>query len=102
MIIRGVKMITLNVTYYCKPGKREEFIDALKRLEMRKNSRGEAGNIKYDYFVSLHDPNRLFLLEQWRDDIALTNHGGQPFFKKLGSLKETYVEETVIEKYYQD
>lgn len=95
-------MITLNVTYYCKPGQRDSFIEALKRLEIRKKSRAEAGNITYDYFTSLHDANRLFLLEQWRDDVALTNHSVMPHFEALGSIKKNYVDETSIEKYYTD
>lgn len=95
-------MITLNVTYYCKPGQRDSFIEALKRLEVRKKSRAEAGNITYDYFASLHDANRLFLLEQWRDDTALTNHSVTPHFEALGSIKKSYVDETAIEKYYTD
>ena len=43
-------MLTWNVTYHCKPGKREEFFKAISALGVRAHSNSEAGNVKYDYF----------------------------------------------------
>ena len=45
-------MLTWNVTYHCKPGKREEFFKAISALGVRAHSNSEAGNVKYDYLES--------------------------------------------------
>ena len=44
-------MLTWNVTYHCKPGKREEFFKAISDLGVRACSIHETGNLKYDYFL---------------------------------------------------
>ena len=41
-------MLALNVTYHCKPGKREEFYKAICDLGVRANTNSEKGNRKYD------------------------------------------------------
>ena len=46
-------MLTWNVTYHCKPGKREEFFKAISDLGVRACSIHETGNLKYDYFWTL-------------------------------------------------
>lgn len=92
-------MIVLNVTYKCKAGKRSAFLETIKSEGIDVASRAEAGNIKYDYYLSDADANELFLLEKWQDADALAEHGTQAHFKRLGELKADFVEDTVIEKY---
>ena len=52
-------MLTWNVTYHCKPGKREEFFKAISDLGVRACSIHETGNLKYDYFLDAQDPDAL-------------------------------------------
>lgn len=92
-------MILLNVTYRCKSGKREDFLGTIKAEGIDAACRAEDGNIRYDYFYSTEDHDSLFLLEKWRDEGAFAEHRKQPHFKRLGELKEKYVDDTAIEKY---
>ena len=55
-------MLTWNVTYHCKPGKRDAFYQAITELGVRANSRSEDGNVKYDYFFDAQDPDVLLLV----------------------------------------
>ena len=45
-------MIIYNVLYKCKPGKRADFLEAIKREGIGEACRAEEGNLKYDYFLS--------------------------------------------------
>ena len=92
-------MIVLNVTYKCKAGKREAFLDTIKKEGIDAASRVEDGNLKYDYYLSDADSNELLLVEKWKDAEAMTEHGQQTHFKRLGELKADYVEDTIIERY---
>lgn len=92
-------MIVLNVTYKCKPDKREEFLEKITTEGIGAACRAEAGNIKYDYFRSVDDSSELLLVEKWQDAEALAEHGKQPHFARLGEIKPEFVEDTVIEKY---
>lgn len=92
-------MIILNVTYKCKTGMREKFLKAIKAEGIDVACRAEEGNNQYDYFYSTEDHDSLFLLEKWRDEGAFAEHREQVHFKRLGELKEKYVDDTAIEKY---
>ena len=92
-------MIILNVTYKCKPGMREKFVEAIKAEGIDAASRAEAGNFKYDYYMSVDNSDELLLVEKWQDAEALAEHGKQPHFARLGALKPEFVLDTVIERY---
>ena len=93
------KMIVLNVTYYVKPGLREEFLEAILAEGIDEASRAEDGNIKYDYYIPFDGGDELLLVEKWRSAAALKAHAETPHFKRLGELKGDFVDETVIERF---
>ena len=92
-------MIVLNVTYKCKPDMRDEFLEAIMAEGIDVACRSEDGNFKYDYYFSTQDDNEMLLVEKWRDADTLAVHQGQPHFKRLGELKNEFVEETILDKY---
>ncbi len=92
-------MIVLNVTYTCKPDKREEFLEMIMAEGIDVASRAEAGNIMYDYYIPTDGSDDLFLLEKWREEAALAEHGKQPHLARLKEIKEEFVIDTIIEKY---
>lgn len=92
-------MIVLNVTYKCKPEMREEFLEMIMAEGLDEASRGEAGNIKYDYYRPTDGSEELLLVEKWRDAEALAEHGRQPHFARIGELKQEYVFETIVDKF---
>lgn len=92
-------MITLNVTYKCRPGMREEFLERIMAEGIDAASRSEEGNLKYDYYLPFDGSDELLLVEKWRDGEALKAHAAAPHFRRLGELKSGYVLETAIERY---
>jgi len=92
-------MIVLNVTYKCKEGMRDGFLEAIMAEGIDVACRAEDGNFKYDYYMSTDRDDEMLLVEKWRDADAVAVHQGQAHFKRLGELKGEFVEETVIEKY---
>ena len=92
-------MEILNVTYKCKSGMREEFLETIKAEGLDEASRSEAGNIKYDFYFAEADPDELFLFEKWRDEESVKSHNAEPHFRRFGELKAEFVLETVLERY---
>jgi quinol monooxygenase YgiN len=78
---------------------RDEFLEAIISEGIDVACRAEAGNIKYDYYMSTDNDDEMLLVEKWRDADAVTTHGQQAHFKRLGEIKDEFVEETIIEKY---
>ena len=95
-------MIVLNVTYKCKADMREEFLEAIMAEGIDIACRSEDGNFKSVYYMSAQDENEMLLVEKWRDAEALSVHQGQAHFRRLGEIKNEFVEETLIEKYHTD
>lgn len=93
-------MIVLNVTYRCKPGLRETFLERIFAEGVDVASRLEPGNLRYDYYLPFDDNgDELLLIEKWTDENALKAHFTQPHFARLGELKAAYVLETAIDRF---
>ena len=92
-------MIVLNVTYKCKPEMRDELLEMIMTEGIDTESRGEPGNIKYDYYRPVDGSDELLLIEKWSDADALAAHSRQPHFARLGELKAEFVTDTIIEKF---
>ena len=89
-------MIILTVTYKCKEGMREQFYEAIRAEGIGKASEAEEGNVRYEYSYTADSGDRLLLTEYWRDEDELAAHREMAHFKRLGELKQAYVEDTQI------
>ena len=88
-----------NVTYVLKEGMLDDFLEELIILEVARKTRAEDGCMGYEYFTSIDDPEKLFLVEHWRDESAQQAHLQSAHIKALGEVKANYVEETILEKF---
>ena len=92
-------MLTWNVTYHCKQGKRAEFYEALCELGVGANSRAEEGNCRYDYFFAAEAPDDLLLVESWTDPAHQQAHCETEIFAKLQALKSRFCDGVEIERF---
>lgn len=95
-------MIVLIVTYKCKPGMREEFLEAIIAEGIDVACRADEGNLKYDYYMSTDDENEMLLVEKWRDAASIDLHNEQPHFKRIMEIKDEFLEETTVEKFVSE
>ena len=92
-------MLVFNVTFKCRPGMRETFLEKLRGEGIAAACRGEAGNLQYDYYLSAENDRDLLLIEKWADMNALAAHARQAHMKRMDELKAEYVEDMVLEMY---
>ena len=92
-------MLIWNVTYHCKPGKREAFYAALCKLGTRTTSASEAGNRRYDYYFSAEFPDDLLLVETWESPELQQLHCQTETFAKLQELKALFCDNVEIDKF---
>ncbi|MBR3227821.1 MAG: antibiotic biosynthesis monooxygenase, partial [Erysipelotrichaceae bacterium] len=52
--------------------------------------RAEEGNLRYQYFQPLNDPETVLLIDSWRDQAAIDAHHGSPMMSELAALREKY------------
>ena len=92
-------MLVFNVTFRCRPGMRDEFLEKIRAEGIQTASRAEAGNLQYDYFIPVDQNDDLFLVEKYRDEEAVAAHVRQAHVTRLVELKEQYVTDLILEKY---
>ncbi len=92
-------MLVFNVTFKCRPGMRDAFLEQILAEGIIAGARGEAGNLRYDYSVPVDHADELFLVEKYRDADAVAEHVRQKHTAKLVELKERYVSDMVLEQY---
>ena len=95
-------MEVLNVTYHCKPGKRDAFLNAIILEKIDIACGNEEGNLTYGYYLPTDSADEMLLIEKWRNAECLAAHGQQPHYQRLGELKAEFVNETVLEKFHVD
>lgn len=91
-----------NVTYILKEGALDDFLEAIYKIGVARKTRAEDGCMGYEYFTSIDDPEKLFLVEHWRDEAAQQAHLKSAHLAELGKVKGDYVKETILEKFILD
>lgn len=61
--------------------------------------RAEEGNVRYEYYISLDDPQTVLLIDSWRDQAAIDAHHASPMMKTIASLREKYDLHMTAERY---
>ena len=92
-------MLTWNVTYHCKKGRREDFYRALCELGVREHSRAEEGNLRYDYYFAAEAPDDLLLVESWTEPSCQQAHCETERFAALQTLKARFCDGVQIDRF---
>ena len=92
-------MLVFNVTFKCKDGMRNVFLDAVFSEGIASAARSEPGNLKYDWYISADNGTDLLLIEKYRDEESVAEHVRQPHTARLVKLKEAYVGDMILEEY---
>ena len=92
-------MITVNLRYTGKNGSARAFAEEMTESGTVAAIRAEAGNLRYEYFVSLDDPETVLLIDSWRDQAAIDAHHASPMMAKIAALREKYDLHMTVERF---
>lgn len=85
-------MVVVNVKYYLKSGKRQEFYDQINAEGLAEATRNEEGCLVYDYGFDAEDPDCLRLFEVWKDEAAQEFHFTTSQYKRICEIKEVLMD----------
>jgi quinol monooxygenase YgiN len=83
-------MITVNLYYTGANGNARRFAEEMESSGIADAIRNEEGNLRYQYFQPLDDPETVLLIDSWKDQDAIDAHHASPMMAKLASLREKY------------
>ena len=91
-------MITVNLRYTGENGAALAFAKEMTASGTVDSIRAEEGNIRYEYYISLDDPQTVLLIDSWRDQAAIDAHHASPMMKTIASLREKYDLHMTVER----
>lgn len=94
--------ITLNLYYTGKNGNARKFVDEMISSGTVQLIKEESGNLRYDYFEKLDDPETVLLIDSWESQEALDLHHLSPMMNKIAQLREKYDLYMQVERYLPD
>ena len=83
-------MITVNLYYRGENGNARRFAEEMEASGIAGAIRAEEGNLRYEYFQPLNDPEAVLLIDSWRDQAAIDAHHESPMMRELAALREKY------------
>ena len=92
-------MITINIRYTGKDGSAKAFAEAMMRSGVVADIRKEVGNVRYEYYLSMDDPDTVLLVDSWEDQAALDAHHASPMMGKIMQLREQYDIHMAVERF---
>ena len=64
--------------------------------------RNEEGNLRYEYFIPLEDPETVLLIDSWKGQEAIDRHHASPMMERIAELREKYDLHMRVERYLSD
>ncbi len=94
--------IIVNLRYTGKSGSARAFAEEMTSSGTVDVIRNENGNLRYEYFISLDDPETVLLIDEWTDQAAIDRHHASPMMQKITELRDKYDLHMTVERYVSD
>ena len=95
-------MITVNLYYTGTNGSARAFAEEMVQSGVVTAIRAEDGNLRYEYFFPMNDPETVLLIDQWRDQEAIDVHHASPMMGQIAALREKYDLHMKVERFASD
>lgn len=91
--------ITVNLRYTGTDGNARKFAEEMVSSGTVDAIRAEDGNLRYEYYQSLDDPETILLLDSWANQEAIDKHHATPMMDTIVRLREKYDLHMTVERY---
>ena len=92
-------MITVNLRYKGTNGSAKAFAEAMISSGTVDVIRSEPGNMRYEYYQALDEPETILLIDSWADQAAIDAHHASPMMATIAALREKYDLHMTVERY---
>lgn len=92
-------MITVHLYYKGINGNARAFAEEMESSGIADAIRAEDGNLRYQYFQPLNDPETVLLIDSWRDQASIDAHHASPMMTQLAALREKYDLHMTVERF---
>ncbi|SHJ08350.1 putative quinol monooxygenase [Pseudobutyrivibrio xylanivorans] len=94
--------ITVNLRYKGVNGAAKKFAEEMISSGTVEAIRNENGNLRYEYYIALDDPETVLLIDSWKNQESIDIHHASPMMGKIMALREKYDLHMTVERYISD
>jgi quinol monooxygenase YgiN len=91
--------ITINLRYTGSDGAARRFAEEMIRSGTVSAIRNEPGNLRYEYYIPMDDPETILLIDSWTDQKSIDRHHASPMMATIAMLREKYDLHMTVERY---
>lgn len=91
--------ITVNIRYTGMNGNARKFAEEMEGTGTADAIREEAGNIRYEYYFPMNDPETVLLIDAWENQEAIDAHHASPMMGTIAMLREKYDLHMTVERF---
>jgi len=91
--------ITVNLRYTGTDGNALKFAEEMISSGTVDAIRAEEGNLRYEYYQSLEDPETILLIDSWASQEAIDAHHATPMMATIAALREKYDLHMTVQRY---
>jgi len=91
--------ITVNLRYTGTDGNARKFAEEMIASGAVDAIRAEQGNLRYEYYIPIDDPETVLLIDSWASQEALDIHHASPMMDTIAKLRDKYDLHMTIERY---
>ena len=95
-------MITVNLYYTGTNGNARKFAEEMESSGTAAKIRAEEGNVRYEYFFPMNDPETVLLIDEWENQEAIDVHHASPMMKTITELREKYDLHMKVERFVSE
>lgn len=95
-------MITVNLYYTGINGNAKKFAQEMESSGTADKIRAEKGNVRYEYFFPMNDPETVLLIDAWESQEAIDVHHASPMMQTIACLREKYDLHMRVERYVSE
>ncbi len=94
--------IAVNLYYTGENGDAKKFAQEMISTGVVDRIRAEKGNLRYEYFFPMDDPETVLLIDIWSDQAAIDVHHASPMMGEIAALREKYDLHMKVERFVTD
>lgn len=95
-------MITVNLYYAGINGNAKKFAQEMESSGTADKIRAEKGNVRYEYFFPMNDPETVLLIDAWESQEAIDVHHASAMMATIASLRDKYDLHMRVERYVSE
>jgi quinol monooxygenase YgiN len=97
-----MEAITINIYYSGRDGSAKAFAEEMTASGIVEQIRAKEGNLRYEYFFPMDDPETVLLIDQWKNQAAIDEHHQSDIMPLIASLRDKYDLHMKVERFVSD